>query len=154
MLSWVIPGKLAVGASPQPGDSTFLEQAGIKVVFSLCGISEGQLPSDVEQQFRCLRLVLPDSRYKSEIKSAQLKVAVDIIQHSIQNQLPIYVHCLAGVERSPTVCIAYLCKHYNLELWESLNWIKQAHPAAMPQESQLKAIRHYLHDEMSESQAK
>ncbi len=153
-MSWVIPGKLAVGAAPQFGDSALLAQAGIQVVFSLCGTSEGQLPSDVEQQFRCLRLVLPDSRYKSEIKSAQLKAAVEIIQHSVQNELPIYVHCLAGVERSPIVCIAYLCKHYNLELWEALNWIKQAHPAAMPQESQLKAVRHYLQDEMSGSQTK
>ncbi|MCS6813466.1 MAG: dual specificity protein phosphatase family protein [Cyanobacteria bacterium] len=143
-VDWVLPGKLAVGASPQPGDSAILRQAGIQVVFSLCGASEESLPRDVEEQFRCLRLVLPDSRYKREIKPSQLHAALDIIHHSVQNQLPIYVHCYAGVERSPTVCIAYLCKYHNLELWEALNWLKQVHPATMPQESQLKAVRNYL----------
>jgi protein-tyrosine phosphatase len=151
-VNWVVPGKLAVGASPQPGDSALLKRAGIKIVFSLCGVSEEPLPIDVEQQFRCLRLVLPDSRYKREIQPTQLKAAVDVIQHSVQNELPIYVHCLAGVERSPTVCIAYLCKQYNLELWEALNWLKQAYPAAMPQESQLRAVRNYLQDEMPNGQ--
>lgn len=143
-VDWVLPGKLAVGASPRPGDSAVLRRAGIQVVFSLCGASEEPLPSDIEEQFRCLRLVLPDSRYKREIKPSQLHAAIDIIHHSVQNQLPIYVHCYAGVERSPTVCIAYLCKYHNLELWEALNWLKQVHPATMPQESQLKAVRNYL----------
>lgn len=140
-ISWVIPGKLAVGGSPQPGDSTLLAQAGIKIVFSLCANSEERLPDDVNDNFRCLRLVLPDSHYKSEIQVSQLAAAVDIVNHSIEHELPIYVHCLAGIERSPTVCIAYLCQHQKLQLWEALNWLKQVHPPSMPTESQLRAVR-------------
>lgn len=140
-ISWVIPGKLAVGGSPRPGDSPALARANIKVVFSLCANSEEPLPEDVNRSFRCLRLVLPDSHYKNEIKPTQLAAAVDIIQHSVENKLPIYVHCLAGIERSPTVCIAYLCQHYNLQLWEAVNWLKQVHPYSMPTESQIRAVR-------------
>ncbi|OLP15696.1 hypothetical protein BST81_25030 [Leptolyngbya sp. 'hensonii'] len=139
-MSWVIPGKLAVGGSPQPGDSAVLAQANIRVVLSLCANSEEPLPEDVSQSFRCLRLVLPDSHYRSEMKPSQLMAAVDMIQHSIEHHLPIYVHCLAGIERSPTVCIAYLCRYRNLELWEALNWLKQVHPLSMPTESQLRAV--------------
>lgn len=147
-ISWVIPGKLAVGGSPKPGDSVLLSRVNVKVVFSLCANSEEALPEDVTRSFHCLRLVLPDSHYKTEIKISQLAAAVDIIQHSIQNQLPIYVHCLAGVERSPTVCIAYLCRYYNLELWEAVNWLKQVHPYSMPSESQIRAVRHYISQEL------
>ena len=146
-ISWVIPGKLAVGSSPQVGDSERLAQARIKVIFSLCGNSEDTLPEDVSQNFHCLRLVLPDSRYKKFMKPAQIRAAVNIIEHSVQNQLPVFVHCLAGIERSPTVCIAYLCKHYNLDLWEALRWLKQVHPMAMPRESQLRVVQQFIHEE-------
>ena len=144
LISWVIPGKLAVGGSPCPEDLTWLAKANIKVIFSLCGTSEDPLPEEIAKNFHCMRLVLPDSRYKSDIKPSQLKAAVDVVQHSVQNQLPIYVHCLAGIERSPTVCIAYLCKHYNLEIWEALNWLKQVHPVSMPNESQLRAVQAFI----------
>ncbi len=149
----MIPGKLAVGGSPRPGDSVALAQAGIKVIFSLCAECEEVLPEDVTQSFHCLRLVLPDSHYKSEIKSSQLTAAIDIVQHSIDNQLPIYVHCLAGIERSPTVCIAYLCQSQHLELWEALNWLKQCHPPSMPTESQLRVVRQYIKEQRSRSSA-
>jgi len=153
VVTWVIPGKLAVGGSPRPGDSVALAQAGIKVIFSLCAECEEVLPEDVTQSFHCLRLVLPDSHYKSEIKSSQLTAAIDIVQHSIDNQLPIYVHCLAGIERSPTVCIAYLCQSQHLELWEALNWLKQCHPPSMPTESQLRVVRQYIKEQRSRSSA-
>ncbi|MEB3338797.1 MAG: dual specificity protein phosphatase [Leptolyngbyaceae bacterium] len=143
-MSWVIPGKLAVGRSPRAADGTVLAAANIKVIFSLCANSEKSLPEEFMQLFRCLRLVLPDSHYATEIKVKQLAAAVDIVQHSIESQLPILVHCLAGVERSPTVCIAYLCRHHNLELWEAINWLKRVHPSSMPTESQIRVVREFL----------
>ena len=148
-VDWVIPGKLAVGSSPQPGDSALLDKAGIKIVFSLCSTTEDVLPQDVEQGFRCLRLVLPDSHYKNDIQPAQLKAAVTIIHDSVRNQHPIYVHCLAGVERSPTVCVAYLCTYQKTELWEALNWLKQVHPPSMPRESQVRSLRRYLQEQLT-----
>lgn len=143
-VSWVLPGKLAVGGLPQPGEASVLLNGNVKVVLSLCAESEGTLPEDINQNFQCLRLVLPDRYYSTELTVAQLAQAVDIVWKQIDNGLPIFVHCLAGVERSPTVCIAYLCRYHKLELWEAVNWLKQVHPGSMPSASELRAIREYI----------
>jgi hypothetical protein len=142
--SWVIPGKLAVGGLPQVEDHPRLVAAHIQVVLSLCAEIEGCLPEIITRDFNCLRFILPDRYYTTHLEGQQLSQAVEIVHQSVQNQLPVYVHCLAGIERSPTVCIAYLCLYQNLELWEALNWVKQVHPSAMPNESQLRALREFL----------
>ncbi|WP_374877366.1 dual specificity protein phosphatase family protein [Microseira sp. BLCC-F43] len=143
-VSWVLPGKLAVGGLPQAGDAEQLLKGNVKVVLSLCAESEGSLPDDITENFQCLRLVLPDRYYTANLTAAQLAQAVDIVRKHVDNGLPIFVHCLAGVERSPTVCIAYLCRYHKLELWEALNWLKQVHPGSMPSASELRAIREYI----------
>lgn len=144
VFDWVIPGKLAISAFPQPGDAAELLRADIKVVFSLCSELEATLPEDICQNFTCLRLVLPDRYYTTELTAAQLAEAVAIVRENMQKDLPIYVHCLAGIERSPTVCIAYLCKYHHMELWEALNWLKQVHPTSQPNDSGLRAIQEFL----------
>lgn len=143
-ISWVIPGKLAVGRLPQAGDGEKLIKANIKTVFSLCAEHEGVLPEDITKNFQCFRLVLPDRHYTEKMTAEQLTKAVDIVHQSIQNNSPIFVHCLAGIERSPTVCIAYLCKYHKMELWEAANWLKQVHSNSLPNDSALRAIRELL----------
>ena len=143
-LDWVIPGKLAVGGLPQPGDSKILARSGIKVVFSLCSGQEGKLPPDVLQKFYCLRLSLPDSRYATQLHSVQIAKAVGVIHKSLHKQWPIYVHCLAGIERSPTVCTAYLCRYYKLEIWEAISELKRVRPESMPTEMQIRVLQEFL----------
>lgn len=143
-ISWVIPGKLAVGKLPQVGDAKQLIQANIKTVLSLCAEQEGVLPEEITQNFQCFRLVLPDRHYSTKMTAEQLAEAVNIVHQNIQNKTPIFVHCLAGIERSPTVCIAYLCKYHKMELWEAANWVKQVHSTSLPNDSGLRAIRELL----------
>ncbi len=143
-INWVIPGKLAIGGLPRSEQGKEMMQHGIKVLLSLCDDAEGRLPQSFGQQFQCLRFVLPDSHYARELKVNQLIEVVNLVHQTIQLQQPIYVHCLAGIERSPTVCIAYLCQFYNLELWEAINWIKQAHPIATPSNAQIRVLREFV----------
>jgi predicted protein tyrosine phosphatase len=140
-LSWIIPGKLAVGGLPRPSDCAILTREKIKVVLSLCAQSEGTLSEEIVQKFRCLRFILPDSHYILGLQPNQLERVVELIHNHIQAQQPIYVHCLAGIERSPTACIAYLCLYQDMELWEAINRVKQAHPNAKPTEGQVQVIR-------------
>jgi atypical dual specificity phosphatase len=143
-MSWVIPAKLAVGGFPKPGDGGELLQSNIKVVLSVCAESEGTLPKDITEKFKCLRLVLPDRFYTTELTAELLAQAVEIVREQIENDLPIFIHCLAGVERSPTVAIAYLCRYQKLELWEAMNWVKSVHPSSMPSTSEIRAMRDYI----------
>ena len=143
-VDWVIPGKLAIGRLPQPGDEEQLIQANIKTVLSLCAEQEGVLPEKINKNFQCFRLVLPDRHYSTQMTAKQLAEAVNIVHQNIQNNHPIFVHCLAGIERSPTVCIAYLCMYHKMELWEAANWVKQVHSSSLPNDSGLRAIRELL----------
>ncbi|MBE9227763.1 dual specificity protein phosphatase family protein [Phormidium sp. LEGE 05292] len=143
-VDWVIPRKLAIGRLPQAGDGEQLLKANIKTVLSLCAEQEGVLPQEITQNFQCFRVVLPDRHYTTEMTAEQLAEAVNIVHESIQKNSPIFVHCLAGIERSPTVCIAYLCKYHKMELWEAANWLKQVHSSSLPNDSGLRAIRELL----------
>ena len=143
-IDWVLPEKLAVGRLPQAGDGATLLKAKIEFVFSLCAESEGSLPEDITQNFQCLRLVLPDRFYTTELKVEQLAEAVAVVRENMEKSVPTYVHCLAGIERSPTVCIAYLCRYHKMELWEAANWLKQVHPNSLPNPSALRAIREFI----------
>ncbi|MBF2079953.1 MAG: dual specificity protein phosphatase family protein [Synechococcales cyanobacterium T60_A2020_003] len=144
--NWVLPGKLAIGSLPEPGDSALLKDAGITAVVSLCAPSEGKLPEDVIQAFRCLRFILPDSSFVLGIQPQDLVTVLEVINEQIQQGEAVYVHCLAGVERSPTVCTAYLCLYEKLELWEAVSQVKKVHPYALPTEDQLRVIRYLLVD--------
>lgn len=143
-IDWVIPHKLAIGRLPQLGDGEQLIKANIKAVLSLCAEEEGILPEEITTKFQCFRLVLPDRHYNTKMTAEQLAEAVNIVHQNIENNPPIFVHCLAGIERSPTVCIAYLCKYHKMELWEAANWLKQVHSSSLPDDSALRAIRELL----------
>jgi len=108
-VDWVLPGQLAVGRLPRANDRQALHQAGIRTVLALCAETEGAWPSEIQEQFRCLRYVLPDSHYTARPTARQIGEAVRFIHRSIDKSEPIFVHCLAGIERSPSICIAYLC---------------------------------------------
>lgn len=143
-IRWVLPGKLAVGGFPGGGDGIELTRGGIRSILSLCDEWEGILPESIVQNFECLRFPLPDSRYPDPIEPEQLVTVVNLIHRRLENRFPVYVHCLAGVERSPTVCIAYLCRHCNLELWEAVNWLKQVNPRSSPASVQTFALRQFV----------
>lgn len=143
-IDWVLPGKLGVGRLPKPGEGEILAKGNIKTVLSLCAEREGILPADITDTFQCCRVVLPDRFYDTVMRAEELGEAVAIVRSNLVKNQPVYVHCLAGIERSPTVCIAYLCRYENMELWEAANWVKQVHPNSLPSTFGLRAIREYL----------
>jgi protein-tyrosine phosphatase len=144
--NWVIPKKLAIGSFPTLAIAQELKTNQIQWLLSLCHNLEAQLPIEIQQQFTCVQLPLPDSHYPTLLTPDQIATAVAAIQQAIDNQQAIYVHCLAGIERSPLICMPYLCTHERLELWETLNWMKQVHPRTMPTDAQIRVLRAYLQE--------
>ena len=143
-ISWVIPGKLAVGGLPRVGRAAQLKNAGIEAVLALCDESEGEMLPAIEASFQTWRYVLPDRHYREKLTPVQLAAAVEIVHQSLQNKKPIYVHCFAGIERSPTVCIAYLCRYNQQNLWEALEWVKSVHPRTCPTTEQLQVLEQFI----------
>lgn len=143
-IDWILPGQIAVGRLPGASDSESLKRSGVRAVLALCSASEGAWPADLSQHFHCHRIVIPDSHYAKPLMTHHISMAVDHLNTCIEHRLPVFVHCLAGIERSPTICTAYLCRYHKYTLWESLNWVKQVHPDSLPSELQLQVIQDYL----------
>jgi atypical dual specificity phosphatase len=142
-LRWIIPGKLAVG--PIPDDQIYhqLCESGIKAVLSLCAETEGKLYIEVPTTFTWQRLVLPDSHYQEKMQPEQIAAAVAALRDNLSQGLPSYVHCLAGMERSPSICVAYLCRHENMPLWEAVQWVKQNNPRTSITSNQMQILQAY-----------
>jgi protein-tyrosine phosphatase len=139
---WIVDGRLAVGPIPNSISLQQLQAAGFKSILTLCAAEERELPPEVPQQFHWQRMVLPDHRHAEKMQPEQLATAVAFVDGAMrQNQVPVYVHCLAGMERSPSVCVAYLCLHQGMEVWEALNWVKQRNSRTNLSNDQVQAIQ-------------
>ncbi|MFQ6539986.1 MULTISPECIES: protein-tyrosine phosphatase family protein [Aphanothece] len=140
-LSWVLKQELALGRAPQrPRHLDLLENAGLQGVLSLCAREEAPPPPQLEERFRCRRLVLPDSHSGRAPEPGELQAAVTALE-ALLREGPVYLHCQAGLERSPLVAMAWLMRHRRLDLQAALEYLREVHPASRPQAEQLAALR-------------
>ena len=54
---------------------------------------------------------------------------------------PVYVHCVAAMERSPLVCLAWLVKQRRLKPARALDYLMQVHPGTNPLPGQLALLQ-------------
>jgi predicted protein tyrosine phosphatase len=152
-VDWVIPGKLAVGKFPQAKDIDLLLSHNIQLILTLSYPQECSLPPELRKRFRHGYISMPDSRHRQPIQPAQLLRAAEVIHRALSSGLSVYVHCLAGMERSPLVCVAYLCLHRKMPIGEALRWVKQVHPSSMPTPAQLQVLEYCLHKQQELTQS-
>lgn len=143
-LHWIIQNRLAVGPIPTLETADSLKEKGIRSVLTLCGETEGQLASQVPTDFQWQRYLLPDSHYVEKMTAEELKAAIDVAHGLIQTHAPLYVHCLAGMERSPTVCVGYLCLYEKMQVWEALNLVKSNNPRTNITPDQIQVLKSLL----------
>ncbi len=100
-IDWVLTNDLAVGPAPREDwHIQRLKAAGIHGVMSLCSLEEAQPPRGFTDQFQCQRIVLPDHRRPEVLTLDQLKSSL-LALSELRQQGPVFVHCVAAVERSP-----------------------------------------------------
>jgi hypothetical protein len=129
---WILADALAVGPAPRADRHLQrLADAGIRAVLSLCSIAEAPPPIEMEHNFSCRRLVLPDHRSAEPMTIGQLQQAISLLSE-LQSAGSVYVHCVAGVERSPMVCMAWLVVHHGQPPQRALDYVMQAHPGTNP----------------------
>ena len=136
-LDWVLVQELAVG--PAPRAERHLErltEAGVTAVLSLCSEQEAPPPAGLESRFECRRLVLPDYRVERLPELAQLEQALEALAE-LRAKGPVYVHCVAAMERSPLVCLAWLVRRHGLTPQRALDYLMQVHPGTNPLPGQL-----------------
>ena len=144
-VDWVLVNELAVGPAPR-ADRHFerLAGEGVAAILTLCNEQDAPLRSDQLNRFAHQRLVLPDHRSSRLPELAELQHALAALAE-LRGSGAVYVHCLAGMERSPLVCLAWLVTHLRQTPQQALDYMMQVHPGTNPLPGQLKLL-HDLHN--------
>jgi hypothetical protein len=136
-VDWVLVQELAVGPAPRADRHLDrLTAGGVTAVLSLCSEQEAPPPAGLESRFECRRLVLPDHRVERLPELAELEQALAALAE-LRAIGPVYVHCVAAMERSPLVCLAWLVRRQGLTPQRALDYLMQVHPGTNPLPGQL-----------------
>jgi protein-tyrosine phosphatase len=107
-----------------------LQHQGIQSIFSCCDVAEGPWLPPQEWPQRCVPL--PDHRQPDAMTSKMLDQAINAALDLYSTKLPLYLHCWAGMERSPLVAIGLLCRAESLNLFDALAQVRCQHPISKP----------------------
>ncbi len=142
--SWILDGKLAVGERPR---SYFdLMSLGFTAAVNLQEEGEPNPVREIPEGFLWKRVSIEDGIVGGVPSVEQIKTAVKAIEGFLKEERATYVHCYAGVGRSPTVCMAYLARSESLRLVEAYDRIATAHPLTDPTSEQLQTLDRYLRE--------
>lgn len=137
LFNWVLTNELAIGNAPKNEEAlNKLKKEEIKSVISLCSEEESKLADNIQNLFDCNRIILPDHKSGRYPSLNELVNVLDVIEN-LKNNGPIFVHCVAAMERSPLVCMGWLIREHGLETLEALQYMMQIHKGTSPLQGQL-----------------
>ena len=136
-LVWVEPG-FALGSRPYAHQRGAIVELGIRVVVALQQPEASEAEDWQALGATFVRISTPDW---VEIPAAVFDRAVEVVSSCLQSKEPVLLHCLAGLNRAPTVAAAILCRTRALGVEAALGAVKRARPAARPTPEQEKSLR-------------
>ena len=140
-VDWVLVDELAIGPAPiAERHLQRLDEAGIRAVFSLCAEHEAPPPAHLHSRFECDRLVLPDHRSNKAPEPLQILNALERLK-ALKVVGPVFVHCVAAMERSPLICLAWLVREHHMAPQAALDYLMQVHPGTNPLPYQLALLQ-------------
>lgn len=138
--SWVLVDELMVGSAPLHNDHLMiLKREGINSVLTLCSSKEVNISKDINNYFTHNSFILPDHTFKKYPQTDEIISVLEILEDLIRKG-PVYVHCFAGIERSPLICMAWLIKKYKMGVNESLRYMMSIHKKTNPLPGQLDCL--------------
>jgi len=139
-ISWVLVNELSLGPAPtEPRHLNQLKAEGVAAILSLCSTQEKAPADGMDLLFHCRRVVLPEQRHGGLPSLEQLEAALTALGELLQYG-PVFVHCVAAVERSPLICLAWLMRQHQLSQLAALDYLLQIHPGTSPSSSQLSLL--------------
>jgi hypothetical protein len=131
---WIITGRLVIGSMPKTKeDWILLENLGITKRFSCCYPKE-HIFSPIPSHWQSLEFSLPDHRIQENLSAEKLQQALQAAVSFMNDDddRPIYLHCLAGQERSCLLAVGIVCLSTNRNVFEGLEWVRQCYKYAKP----------------------
>uniref|UniRef100_A0A0N5AZA7 Dual specificity protein phosphatase n=1 Tax=Syphacia muris TaxID=451379 RepID=A0A0N5AZA7_9BILA len=99
---------LYLGNADTAADREILDRYNIRYIINVTRDLENSFESD--SRFHYLKIAVDDS--SSNNLAQYFPTAIEFIEEALRTGSTVLVHCLAGISRSVTVCLAYLM-HYN-----------------------------------------
>ncbi len=132
--------ELWVGAYPQsPDDVLFLQGRGLTAILNLQSdddFADRGINWNLFWRFyvaRGLEVVrVPILDFEPDALLARLDDGVAALEDLVSRGRKVYVHCTAGVNRSPTVCIAWLAAHRGMALDDAVEHVRTIRPRVYP----------------------
>ena len=142
--SWILKDHLAVGSFPHFASSMQLQDKGVTAVLSLTEPFEGELPPEICYNFVWHRIAIPDGYHGGVPLVSHFEEGVKVLEFWRQRKNAVFVHCYAGIGRSSSMCVAYVCRTLNLSYEQGLALVKAAHSVADPDENQERILKEFL----------
>lgn len=140
-IDWVLVDELAIGPAPSSEEHVdLLIQSGVGSVLSLCSEEEAALPARLIEVFPHRRVVLPDHQVGRPPTIEELTAAMVAMEALHDEHRSVFVHCVAAMERSPVVCLAWIMRTKRMSLQLALEYLMQMHPGTNPLPSQLSVL--------------
>ncbi|CEO96326.1 unnamed protein product (mitochondrion) [Plasmodiophora brassicae] len=136
--SEIVPGALYLGGKHDAKQGTALRHYGIGLIINCakeCKPEEGRtVPT--------MNLELHDS--VRQIITPHFESTFNAIQQARQRNVAVLVHCVSGVSRAPTICIAYLLMSSpDLSLKDALGFVRERRPIIRPNAGFLRQLMAY-----------
>ncbi len=142
--SWILSNQLAIGPMPRTeAHWQQLEEAGFKARFSCC-YPEEQRFAPIPPHWKTAGVAMPDHREQETLTEERLIEAIQAAEELLKGSSPVYLHCLAGRERSSLMATALTARSKKIDIFSSLDWVRRCHPAASPLYDQLELLEMLL----------
>ncbi|MCA9546832.1 MAG: dual specificity protein phosphatase family protein [Myxococcales bacterium] len=143
-----ITAEVAVGRCPRARERAWLAEQGLTAVVSLqsdADLAQLDLPwSEALTDYAALGIDatrVPVVDFDRLDLGRNLDAAVAAIQAQVAAGRAVYVHCNAGLNRSPSAVIAWLVAHRGMTLTEAWETVCTAHDSAPYQDVMIRWVR-------------
>ena len=138
--NWILRDQIAVGPAPRRNRHLeILKSQGIISLLALCSEDEAVYPSETPLNFNIRRNVLPDHRSGRLPTLDEVQLALSTLEE-LSFLGPVFVHCVAAMERSPLICMAWLVEKLNLSPQEALDYLMEVNPGTNPLPGQISLL--------------
>lgn len=124
---------LLLGASDTAECPYFLERLGVTHVLRIIPRSCFWLPQEY-LAYKYMTVDVWDEPADAEKLTAAWEDAFAFISQGKRDQGKVFVHCVAGVSRSPTICLAYLMQERGMSLEDAERLVRKVRPQICPNE--------------------
>ena len=145
IFNWILVDKLAIGTPLlSEKDKFFLKEKKIISILDLRNQFDVEEIDHNKQlalykDFNLVNVKLPDHNSKRFATKYEIENAVNTLEKLLE-KFPVFMHCHAGVERSPLISVAFLMKIRRLNYIQAYEYVKQQNKKTSILIEQLKQI--------------